>query len=112
MEIKSLIERIEKSEGAAFALDKEIHLAIHGMAANGQIPPAYTAQIERALALLPEGAAWAVTNCKGGIPENADFSASSAAISVNGGEYRANAATPALALCAAALKARNPSHEG
>lgn len=60
-----------------------------------------------AMMLVPNGYAWAFTNIKGGGYERRDFSACSAALGdLSGNPIHANAATPALALASAALRAR------
>lgn len=94
----SLIERLEAASGAAFALDAAIARA----SGYASWPPrAYTASLDAALTLVPEGHKWVLHSdgCAGvklcdmgdddDLPTGEDW-----------------AATPALALCIAALKAR------
>lgn len=68
-----------------------------------EMPKPYTASLDAAMSLLPEGCTWnlsvgrvaivQVTDCTGGP-------------TVAPPDFEATAATPAIALCAAALKAR------
>jgi len=105
-DLSSLIERIEKSEGADREIDRQI-----GLAVSVQPAPAYTASIDAAMTLVPEGWSFEVRSSGTGDPGQASVWNPMRAPGHE--EYRvSNFATPALALCAAALKARNPSHEG
>ena len=133
MEIKSLIERIEKSEGADRELDGAIALSLgwtlqkmKGDARpyyrkpgatqyyNRAEPPAYTASIDAAMTLVPEHSLFTVRT----LWDDSKTAGLAVVSRYEGerrfwmGEHQSVAATPALALCAAALKARNPSHEG
>lgn len=122
MEIKSLIERIEKSEGADRELDHAIYEALgkpvvrmasastHGTDLVNWAP-FYSASLDAAVTLVPEGWSFEVRSSGTGDPGQASVWNPMRAPGHE--EYRvSNFATPALALCAAALKARNPSHEG
>lgn len=62
--------------------------------------PAYTASIDAAMTLVPEGNDWIIGHTNGGLTIHAE-------VGGRGDEYMRFAATPALALVAAALKARN-----
>jgi hypothetical protein len=95
-----LIQRIEAAEGADRALDLEIALLVGTKARNGHLNIAnhYTASIDAALTLVPEGYDWSLDNFDGdqGMPR--------AWVCKDGPFYIATAAIAALALCAAALK--------
>lgn len=64
--------------------------------------PEYTASLDAAMTLVPEGFDWAVFRTNGGLTVHAWCG------------YRDDvfAATPALALCAAAIRARSENHHG
>lgn len=121
-DLSLLIERIEKSEGADRELDHAIYEALgkpvvrmasastHGTDLVNWAP-FYSASLDAAVTLVPDGwywraghgvlwSGWAHLNLKH--PDYCD----------RGDEHSAHAETPALALCACALKARNHSHEG
>lgn len=135
-----LAERIEALEGPCRETDAEIYSALfpekvpspivqsgYGWRFDGQgwwcetgedaraprnsiYPPDYTASLDAAMTLVPEGLRWCVDDI--GKPQGvhsfiediADFSDDAAC-------YKANASTPALALCAAALRAQE-AHNG
>lgn len=70
--------------------------------------PAYTGSIDAALMLVPEGHAWAITNIEGGDYTSFNFDRPTAVVQRKAGDIMAlhvSAATPALALCAASLRA-------
>lgn len=94
--MKELIERIEKAQAPNLALEWEIHLAVHGIEGAGMYGkhPNYTASLDKALSLVPAKNGW---NLQG----NTDVFCA-----VVAGHYSKTCRTPALALCAAALKAR------
>lgn len=128
-----LAARIERAEGPDRALDQEIFSAIGAPVpfqfANKLIaleyndveqayfarvtddmrvryaPPHYTASIDAAMQLVPEGREWSVDayNSNGVYPEHVRASAW-----VQGSE-RVFASTPAIALSAAAIRARSAS---
>lgn len=97
-----LAERCEKATGPDRALDYDIahfvtraHLASHGNA------PAYAASLDAAVTLVPEGCKWGLyhdPDCKHPKGNSAAW--------VDNHFARYAAATPALALCAASLRAR------
>lgn len=104
-----LIARLEAATGPSFALDCEISKA----AGSAAWPPrAYTASIDAALTLVPDGCGWSAgwgqilpdkPMGEARITRNAHFIGYDANYDVI---VKANAATPALALCIAALRAR------
>jgi hypothetical protein len=61
---QNLIQRLKASPGAARALDAEIHLVVFGIAivvaASGDDLPFYTASIDSALKVVPEGLYWMI----------------------------------------------------
>jgi hypothetical protein len=109
-DLSDLIARVEAASGP----DRELDLAIaeaagvkHGHTCddNGIIHPCwgnvlrYSASLDAAVSLVPGGMAWTVLAISGAEPAT---HSPSAVVS----RYHALAATPALALCAAALRAR------
>lgn len=98
-----LIQRIEAAEGADRALDYDIAHLTGDHFRNGGKAPAYTASIDAALTLVPEGYDWSLDNFDG------DRGRPHAWVCKDGPFYNATAATPALALCAAALRAKEIS---
>jgi hypothetical protein len=113
----TLIERLEAATGPDRELDLDLALAVGlltsplergcwvdpgecidgGKEADGTtfVALAYTASIDAALALVPEGAIWMVST-----EEPGPYAA------IEGGYCAYMAPTPALAICIAALKAR------
>lgn len=93
-----LIARLEAATGPSFALDCEINKAV-GSAAWP--PRAYTASIDAALTLVPDDHDWSL-HC-----DNGQAIAGCAPADPAGCSWAdSRAATPALALCIAALRAR------
>lgn len=104
-----LIARLEAATGPTYALDRDIRNAVHPSEAlalgRDFPPPAYTASVDTALTLVPEGhgietqrywladgVRWRVLLCWGLFGENAEAK---------------DVPTYPLALCIASLKARN-----
>jgi hypothetical protein len=87
-----LVERVEKAGSARYALDCEIAAALDIECRAA--PKCYTSSVDDALTLIPEGAGWDV-----GKPRKSFYVARC-------GLKLSKAATPALALTAAALRAR------
>ncbi len=120
-DISQLIERIEKSERA----DREIDFRLFEMIRTdaeycgyieGKPYPRYTESVDDALRLVPrfhgvDLSFWPRSNRARILPL---YESSEGRWLHRGSDphYCANAATPALAICAAALKARHRSHEG
>lgn len=112
--MRDLIERIEAAEGPSRELDAEIAKAVgaeHGSREKvsmesrsiyyiDECAPAYTASLDAAMTLVPEGFDWAVFRTNGGLTVHAWC----------GSREDVFAATPALALCAAALRAKEQSN--
>lgn len=114
-ELIALAERVEKLEGPDRSLDWSIHLrnGLEGVGAYGQHPH-YTASIDAAMTLVPEGDGIGFQVGHGaGMQANAGVWA----VSTNSADLldkdfpcpmwqaSSSAATPALALCAATLRA-------
>ena len=103
-----LAERCEKAEGPDRALDYDIaHSVTRAHLETGKAP-AYTASIDAALTLVPEGWDWsAQTSCLKGLSRASCDLTQLAPFKPEDWTVRtARATTPALALCAAALRAR------
>ena len=106
--MKELIERIEAASEGSRELDEAISAKVAGVrfqsvsTAGGGLrqfgyglsTPDYTTSIDAALTLVPESCGWAV------------YEHGSAQVGRNTKQYFGDANTPALAICAAALKAR------
>ncbi len=108
-----LIARIESADGPSRELDEAIERAVGRYTAfqhytlgdddtPDYVPTRYTASIDAALTLVPDGALWSAEtwDTNGIYPKHVR-----ASVWVQGAP-RCYAATPALALAAAALKAR------
>jgi hypothetical protein len=94
-----LAERCENATGPDRRLDNDIRLATNNGCAFGDDPP-YTASLDAAMTLVPEGCQATIVRRKDGHGA-AYFDREWLAGSCD------SAATPALALCAAALRARS-----
>lgn len=111
-DLLALAERCEQATGPDRELDARIEAALaeadfdalanDGVHVRDWNAPAYTASIDAAMSLVPEGREWRVRWCE--LPDGTW--ASIARIGENGCGLNTSAATPALALCAAALRAR------
>lgn len=109
-DLVELAKRVEALDGPQFAIEREVWLAI---GAPGSRPPNYTASLDAAMTLLDDDWFWRVGNDG----EGADPSLYRADIGHPVPEkvmafQRATAATPALALTAAALRALAAQGEG
>lgn len=108
--LMELAAKVEQAEGPDRELDEAIRLLVERNEkvvldlTGGYVPPstpAYTASLDAAMMLVPEGAAWIVGFAVDGVPfANVDF------------DRRTTAATPALALVAASLRAKAQSLGG
>ena len=102
----SLLTRLQEATGPSFALDCGIAHAILGEAVARDTYPPYTASIDAALTLVPdEWASWWALG-RGLVSA---YYAHLRRYPDSGAEYQTiegNGATPALALCIAAIKAR------
>jgi len=128
-EIEALIARLEGASGADHVLDAHIHLALRGYTLHEDTDPANghfafwdgepwkswcsncsswsspTASVDEALTLVPEGHAWKAGRSSLGAWAEVCADDGSGEIDEDR-HWIAEAATPALALCIAALKAR------
>lgn len=117
-ELEALAVRCEQATGPDRALDKDIREALgqpvmdeHGTMVEWRpdfyAAPAYTASLDAAMTLVPEGADAAGERFKvEGWNEQTVHPPHVKASAWVAGAKRAYAATPALALCAAALRAQ------
>ena len=99
-DIADLIARVEAAQGPDRELDAEIHALGLTVDSRLVIPRAYTASLDAAAALVPDGGDWSRHRGVNG----------QMTMQVWGPDAMwpglSQAATPALALCAAALRAR------
>lgn len=100
-DLKALVERIEGASEGSWALDWAIHLR-DGLDGKGMYGshPYYTASLDAAMQLVPEGWWHGYMTSDGGFDAHCFEPIPDSAI------FKATAATPALALCAASLRAR------
>ena len=108
-DLTTLAMECERAEGASYDLDCRIHQAIGGtvpsgfqMQYEGTRVPAYTASLDAAMSLVPEG--WGVDIFAGVTATRVKPSAS--VWYPGASSHEADAATPALALTAACLRVR------
>lgn len=118
----ALIARLESADGPSRELDAEIAKAVGAFSMNGaiNISPRYTASIDAALTLVPEG--WRPYSADMSVQGRTRFliegpktqwSTDDDGEKCAGNDWYAQgvASTPALALAAAALKARHQPKE-
>lgn len=92
----ALIEALERAEGPSRELDRAIWYALQDeMTGDPSKSPAFTASIDAALTLVPEGFSWAVGSDGG-----------ASVFGPGGHMFKGLAATPAIALVIAALRAK------
>lgn len=104
----TLIERLEALSGPNFAIEQEIVRIVNPQATRLTTSPPYTASIDAALTLVPEGnegagVEWNVESWTG----NGIHAPHIRATAWVAGAKRAYGATPAIALCIASLRARS-----
>jgi len=97
MTLLNLAERCEKATGPNRSLDNGIRLATNNGCAFGD-DPSYTASLDAAMTLVPEGLAMGF--------KMAPCQRAHAMLATIGEEWDGSGATPALAICAVALRAR------
>lgn len=98
-----LSERVERLEGPDREIDRAIAEAI-GIGwyySQGNPEFRYTASLDAAMSLVPEGYSWILYS-----DGSCEVGPTPIAGSMMDAEFTADAATPAIALCAAALKSR------
>jgi len=117
----ALAERVEAAERPSRELDAQIHFAIHArikplgtetwaFVAQTFNIPRYTASVDAAQKLVPDGCVWfAGTDHE--VPGMAHVNWPGITTDDRPANYDTQAASPALALCAAALRARAASLE-
>ena len=110
--MQELIERLEKATGPDRVLDGHIRQLVEPRP-PGILPetpcPGYTSSIDAALTLVPKDAVWHVMTDYGDLNRAKVGPAGRPSASIYNGDYfhEADAETPALALCIAALMARS-----
>lgn len=104
MTLDELIARLEKATAPDRGLDRDIAFSFGWDPDGIQEPPAYTASIDAAMTLVPAGMHWQLNSA--GAPN----SAWQAAVCRSDLEPQVECwaySSPAIALCIAALRARN-----
>jgi hypothetical protein len=101
-DLQRLVERIEAATGPSFVLDCNIGRVLRP---DRESWPAYTVSLDAALTLVPAGRDWMVDNFDGPIGRRCSASVFNDP-SDEFADYEAFAATPAMALTSAALRAR------
>lgn len=105
--LRELLARVESAAEPLIELDREIGGILEAALVNIVEPPRYTSSIDAAVALcervLP-GWKWAVRNCSGG--PTASVHHGSETPNVWNKTKAARSSTPALAFCAAILRAK------
>ena len=120
----ALAERCEQAAGPDRELDCHIHALIEGrnirperwietVRLHDHAVPRYTASLDAAVTLVPEGYYWQAANGKRRHSEPQACADLFVAHGPNRGDmsFTADAATAALALCAAALRVRAAAYE-
>ncbi len=97
-EMEALIQRVEAAEGPDRELDGEIHGIPSAACCDWDDVPHYTASLDAAASLIPEGYDWILERTNGGLTI-------CARVGHNDPDRNSWGDTPALALCAAALRA-------
>ncbi|QZP06849.1 hypothetical protein [Caenibius sp. WL] len=98
----ALAERVERAEGPSFTLELEIFRAINPQATSHSIPNNYTASLDAAMTLVPEGhRICTISQAMSG----REWFAKLAFIGREGGLPASGASSPSLALTAASLRA-------
>lgn len=104
--MRELIAKLGVTTEGSRELDKAIWLALGESPHRLMLCPEYTASIDAALTLVPNGWCWAVLRLPNGM-FSAGMQKPPAAPLLTDDEF----ATPALALCVAALRAREAAHD-
>ena len=103
-DLLKLAERCEQATGPNFALELAIFSALKPRE-YPSVPRPYSASIDAAMTLVPEGALWLIGSEPWGKPWARCYHVERAMEQPEGYGDAVEAATPALALCAAALRA-------
>jgi hypothetical protein len=106
MTLEELADACEKATGPSIGLDHDIARAIAGPGGS-YCSCNYTASLDAAMTLVPEGWSWNVANLSG-----LSRCEANAFAPLHGGETHARAETPALALTAAALRSHAQKEDG
>lgn len=102
--LSELADRVEGASGPDRELDEHIKRTVEGWHAKARFdnPPTYTASLDAAMSLVPEGVWFHLSDYRKGLGETG----AEAHLYGRSADWKAEAATPALALTAAALRAR------
>jgi hypothetical protein len=114
-DLPALIARVEAATGPDYDIDREIWRAVDHDAAEEYAAcetPAYTASLDAAVSLVPSGCKWSLYSQSHDEPPCAYCVPNMGRHPWPAWVDDAYAATPALALCAAALKARQAMERG
>jgi hypothetical protein len=112
--MKELIEELEDAMEGSRKLDRTIYWSLDFPRTGDmeKVIPHYTTSLDDALTLVPKEWGWAAAELEKGVPSavttNMEPQIKPGTLESNPDkiDFRANAATPALALCIATLKAR------
>ena len=101
--MSDLITRLEAATGPSFTLEQEILRAVNPNASMLSVPNNYTSSLDAALTLVPEGWRWhSYYWPRKDEPKIMSLVTNEPHVGIAHGK----AATPALAICIAALRAR------
>ena len=126
-DLKSLIAELEQAKEGSNELDRQIHAFVDGSPLEGscdkckqtfiRFPRSYTVNLDDALKLVPEGWGWAAAELDEGEPSAVTTNREPQIIpgtldsNPNKIDFRTKAATPAIALCIASLRAREAEND-
>lgn len=99
MSLEELRDALAKATGPDKVLDHQLERHLHGLMSRTSYVPRYTASLDAAVTLVPEGWVETVGRLCDGHGEGTLYQCGAA-----GGMYLARAATPALALCLARIE--------
>lgn len=104
--LDELAERVEKLTGPDRSIDWTIHLrnGLEGVGMYGD-HPSYTASIDAAMTLVPEGCAWALYSDGPTYKASAEIGKHPSGGELMQGDWIGEGEAPALALTAASLRA-------
>ena len=108
----NLIARLETAEGPSRELDYQIQRLVFSPMTNGNPVREFTRSLDAAVSLVPEGYRWSIESSEKGLLSPVRPTASVGVDdpnAPNGDMYFAP--TPVLALCIAALKARQAEND-
>lgn len=103
--IEKLSERVERLDWPSFTIEQEIGRLINPQATRLSVFPAYTASLDAAMSLVPEGCLWTMDSWSARGWSAGIWRPRTRSWLINTDRDR-QSPTPAIALCAAALKSR------